>query len=60
VQRDQQFVAQLNPEDFNKVEVVTNPGVEYDADVEAVINIVLKKAPTGGRGSINVTAWRSK
>jgi outer membrane receptor protein involved in Fe transport len=55
VKRDQQFVAQLNPDDFNKVEVITNPGVEYDADIDAVINIVLKKAPTGGRGGINVT-----
>ncbi len=55
IPRDQQFIAQLNPADFNKVEVITNPGVEYDADIDAVINIVLKKRPTGGRGGISLT-----
>ncbi|ALO15625.1 hypothetical protein L21SP5_01986 [Salinivirga cyanobacteriivorans] len=52
ITRDKDFVAQLNPDDFNKVEIVTNPGVEYEADIDAVINIVLKKRPKGGRGKI--------
>ena len=52
ITRDKNFVSQLNPEDFNKVEILTNPGVEFEADVDAVINIVLKKRRTGGRGSI--------
>jgi len=55
IPRDQQFVAQLNPGDFNKVEIITNPGVEYDADVDAVINIILKKRPKGGRGGLTLT-----
>jgi hypothetical protein len=52
VTRDKDFVAQLHPADINKIEVVTNPGVEYEADVDAVINIVLKERTRGGRGSI--------
>jgi hypothetical protein len=52
ITRDKDFVAQLHPADINKIEVVTNPGVEYDADVDAVINIVLKERTRGGRGSI--------
>ncbi len=60
IPRDQQFIAQLNPEDINKVEIITNPGVEFDADVDAVINIVLKKRPTGGRGDVNLTLGHPK
>src|SRR6056297_931088 len=41
ITRDKEFIAQLHPDDINKVEIVTNPGVEYDADIQAVINIVL-------------------
>ena len=51
VTRDKDFVAQLHPADINKIEVITNPGVEYNADVDAVINIVLKQRTRGGRGS---------
>jgi hypothetical protein len=34
---------QLNPLLVDKIEVITNPGSKYDADVDAVINIILKK-----------------
>ncbi|MGM0650810.1 MAG: TonB-dependent receptor domain-containing protein, partial [Bacteroidota bacterium] len=54
VKRDKNYVAQLHPKDFNKVEIITNPGVEYEADVDAVINIVTKGRQTGGRGNISL------
>jgi outer membrane receptor protein involved in Fe transport len=54
VKRDKNFVAQLHPDDFNKVEIMTNPGVKYDADIDAVINIVTKAHRTGGRGGISL------
>jgi hypothetical protein len=53
IKRDKDYVAQLNADDFNKVEIITNPGVEYDADIDAVIQIVLLKLPKGGRGSLS-------
>lgn len=55
IARDKEFVGQLRPENINKVEVITNPGVEYNADVDAVINIVLKKPATGGTGGVELT-----
>ncbi|MFP4664081.1 MAG: TonB-dependent receptor domain-containing protein [Bacteroidales bacterium] len=54
VKRNKNYVAQLNPKDFNKVEIITNPGVEYEADIDAVINIVTRSRQTGGRGSISL------
>ncbi|MFO7863281.1 MAG: TonB-dependent receptor [Salinivirgaceae bacterium] len=55
IARDKDFVAQLNPDNINKIEVISNPGVEYDADVSAVINIILKKRSTGGSGGFTIT-----
>jgi hypothetical protein len=40
---DANYLMQLNPKLIDKIEVLTNPGVKYDSDVDAVINIVLKK-----------------
>ncbi|HEY4785300.1 MAG TPA: TonB-dependent receptor [Bacteroidales bacterium] len=40
---DRTYLMQLNPKLIDKIEIVTNPGVKYDADVDAVINIILKK-----------------
>lgn len=48
VLRNQDFVAQLNPQDIDKVELITNPGVKYDADISAIINIVLRKNKKSG------------
>ncbi len=56
ITRDKEYIAQLHPGDINKVEVVTNPGVEYEADIQAVINIILKKKRRGGRASIALQA----
>lgn len=54
IRRSKNFVAQLHPEDFNRVEIITNPGVQFDADVDAVINIVTKQNITGIRGNISL------
>ena len=32
----------INPDDVESVEVITNPRVEYDAEVANVLNIILK------------------
>jgi outer membrane receptor protein involved in Fe transport len=37
------YLLQLNPKLIDKIEVITNPGVKYDSDVDAVINLILKK-----------------
>jgi hypothetical protein len=42
-QRSKEFVAQLSPDAIERVELVTNPSVKYDADISGVISIVLKK-----------------
>ena len=51
---DRTYLMQLNPKLIDKVEIITNPGVKYDADVDAVINVILKKnmnfgSRSGGR-----------
>jgi outer membrane receptor protein involved in Fe transport len=40
---DKNFLEQLNPELVDKIEVISNPGAKYDSDVDAVINIIVKK-----------------
>jgi len=40
---DNNYLMQLNPGMVDKIEVIHNPGVNYDGTVEAVINIVLKR-----------------
>jgi hypothetical protein len=53
VLRNKDFIAQINPETIDKIEVITNPGVKYDADISGVINIVLKKEQKSGvNGSV--------
>ena len=55
VQRNKDYVAQIKPDMIDKIELITNPGVRYDADVSGVINIVLKKEQRYGvSGSIKV------
>jgi outer membrane receptor protein involved in Fe transport len=48
IMRNKEFVSQLDPELIDKVELLTNPGVKYNADVSGVINIVLKKVKRYG------------
>lgn len=42
-QRDKEYLAQLDPSSIDKVEVMTNPSSKYDASIDGVINIILKK-----------------
>jgi outer membrane receptor protein involved in Fe transport len=42
-ERDQNFIAQLDPKTIDKVEISTNPSAKYDASITGVISIVLKK-----------------
>lgn len=54
---DKDYLMQVNPKMVEKIEVNTNPGSKYDADVDAVINIVLKKnAENGLSGRFNLEA----
>ncbi len=43
VERTKEFVAQLDPATIDKVEIISNPGVKYDASVDGIIKIVLTK-----------------
>jgi len=55
VLRNKEYVAQIKPDMIDKIELITNPGVKYDADVSGVINIVLRKeARYGVSGSLKV------
>lgn len=54
IKRNKDFVAQLDPQRIDKVELITNPSVKYDSDIYGIINIVLKKEErTGVNGSIS-------
>ena len=48
--RDFSELEQLNSKDIQRVELVTNPGAQYDATVGAVVRIVTKKNPNEGLG----------
>lgn len=47
-QRDKDYLAQLDPNSIDKVEVMTNPSSKYDADITGVINVILKREKKGG------------
>lgn len=51
--RDSSELDKLSADNIKAVEVVTNPGVRYDASVKAVIRIVTKRAPGDGFGFSN-------
>ncbi len=55
VERNKDFIAQIDPSLIDKVEIMTNPGVKYSADISGVINIILVKEPRHGiNGSIKM------
>ena len=57
--RNKDFVSQLDPKSIDKVELITNPGVKYSADIAGVINIVLKKEKRYGvSGSVLAPVFR--
>jgi hypothetical protein len=42
-QRDKEFLAKLNPEDIQSIEVINNPSGRYEGNIDGVINVILKK-----------------
>ena len=48
--RDKSELNRMNSKDISTIEVINNPGVEYDADTHAVIKINLKHKMDGGLG----------
>lgn len=48
---DHSYLLQLSPNTIDKIEVSTNPGAKYDSDVDAIINLILKKDITYGLNS---------
>ncbi len=55
VLRNKDFVAQIDPHSVDKIELITNPGAKYDADISGIINIVLKKEKRYGiNGQVQV------
>ena len=57
--RDKSELSRLNSKDISTIEVINNPGVEYDADTHAVIKINLKHKVDGGFG-IRTSAFDSQ
>jgi len=58
---DRTYLQQINPKMVEKIEVVTNPGSKYDGDIDAVINIIMKKNGEDGlTGRINLEIPTSK
>lgn len=52
---EKEYLRQLNPNLIERYEISTNPGVKYEADVDGVIQIVLKRSfQYGLRGAVNV------
>ena len=50
--RDKSELSRLNSKDISTIEVINNPGVEYDADTHAVIKINLKHKVDGGASEL--------
>jgi len=43
MERDANFLSQLDPQGIDKVEIIDHPGAQYRSDISAVINIILKE-----------------
>lgn len=50
--RNQIELHQINSSDIKRVEIITNPGAEYDATISAVIKIITSKAIGEGIGCL--------
>ncbi|MCF8360162.1 MAG: TonB-dependent receptor [Prolixibacteraceae bacterium] len=48
IERDGSFLAQLNPDKIDRVEIQNSPGVEHNAKFSGVINVILKKNENTG------------
>lgn len=54
ITRDKNFLKKLHPSQVDKMEVITNPTGKYDADVDAVINIITNREMRYGlKGMLN-------
>jgi hypothetical protein len=54
ISRDKNYLKKLHPSQIEKMEVITNPTGKYDADVDAVINIItIKEMGYGLKGMVN-------
>ncbi|MCF8303362.1 MAG: TonB-dependent receptor family protein [Bacteroidales bacterium] len=51
-ERDMHYIKQLNSEQIDKVEVIHSPGAKYPAEVNGVLNVVLKKKDSGLKGHV--------
>jgi hypothetical protein len=57
ITRDKEYLKKLHPSQVDKMEVITSPSGKYDADVDAVINIVTNPAMRFGlKGMVNIMA----
>jgi len=57
ITRDKEYLKRLHPSQVDKMEVITSPSGKYDADVDAVINIVTNPAMRFGlKGMASVMA----
>ena len=57
VTRDKEYLKRLHPSQIDKMEVITSPSGKYDADVDAVINIVTNPAMKYGlKGTVTAMA----
>jgi len=57
VTRDKEYLKRLHPTQIDKMEVITSPSGKYDADVDAVINIVTNPAMKYGlKGTVSAMA----
>ncbi len=53
--RDKEFLAKINPADFESIEVISNPSGKYEGNIDGVLNIILKKtARAGTTGNVTV------
>lgn len=48
IERDGAFLAQVEPDKIDKIEIQNAPGVEYDGEVSGVINVIMKKSENAG------------
>lgn len=47
-ERDKGYISQLNPEDIDKIEVISIPPSEFDGNLTGALNIILKKERDSG------------
>lgn len=58
ITRDKEYLKRLHPTQVDKMEVITSPSGKYDAEVDAVINIVTNPAMRFGlKGMANAMAF---